>query len=467
MENKLLNQKKTINAWAMYDWANSVFSLTITTAIFPVYFETMSRISATEKGAVEAGLYYIDFFGWKVLNTAAYSYALSAAFLLVAVTSPFLSGIADFGGLKKRMMQFFVYLGAFSCACMYFFTEQNIGLGLLLFITAAVGFAGSIVFYNAFLPEIATEDQFDRISAKGYSLGYVGSVILLVFNLVVLLFPDWFYDVGGKVSEIMAADPGLSLEAAQNATTAYYEKLSSRLAFVSVGVWWAGFAQITFWNLPAEHSQGKISRSIMWKGFSELKKVWKQLKALRELRVYLGGFFLVSTGLQTVMYVATLFGSNVLELSADQLIMTVLIIQIIAIAGAMIFSRLSASIGNIYALVLAILIWIGICIFAYFITTATEFYVLAGVVGMVMGGLQSLFRSTYAKLIPENTLNHASFFSFYDVSEKIAIVIGTFAFGFIVAMTGSMRLSTLVLAAFFIAGLFFIVSIKNFKSHRG
>jgi MFS transporter, UMF1 family len=460
-----LNSKKTINAWAMYDWANSVFSLTIATAIFPPYFDSVSKKAAIAQGSDVNGPYFIELFGHKLLNTALYSYALSLGFLLVSIATPLLSGIADAKGNKKTFLKTFCYIGSLACVALYFFTADNLFFGLAMFVVGLVGFAGSIVYYNAFLPEITTEDQYDQVSAKGFSLGYVGSVILLLMNLVLIMKPDWFFPVQTKISELVAG--GMSPEVASEQAHGYYVSIASRIAFVTVGLWWAGWAQIPFKYLPNGAKHIEKLKNPFAKGFNELRKVYAEIQANRDhshIKRYLWGFLFTSMGLQTVMYVATIFGSQELKLETPQLIVTVLIIQLIAILGAWIFSKVSAAIGNIFTLIIMILMWVGICLYAYTIQTPTEFYGLAVVVGFVMGGIQSMFRSTYAKLIPDQTPNHSSYFSFYDVCEKIAIVFGTFSYGFLLQLTGNMRASIVALAVYFIIGLFFIARIKNFKT---
>lgn len=461
-----LNDPKIIRAWCMYDWANSVYNLCITTAIFPIYYNAVSRSAAIARGAAEdAEAYKVLLFGWEVSSAAAYSYTLSLAYLFVAAISPFLSGIADFGGYKKRMLTIFAVLGSVSCALMYFFTADNIGFGLLLFMLAAIGWAGSIIFYNSFLPEIATEDRFDEVSARGFSYGYVGSVLLLVANLVMIMFPSLLFDVQGMADNLQVAGAS-AVEAAESAK-AHFTGLSTRYTFITVGLWWIGFSQITLRRLPAEQPLGKLNGDIFRKGYRELRKVWLELQGLPHVKRYLLAFFFTSAGLQTTMYLATIFGSEELKLGTEKLIITVLLIQIIAIGGAMAFARLSARFGNIHTLIGGILIWIAICAAAYVVRTENQFFLLAGVVGTVMGGMQALMRSTYAKLIPDATLNHASYFSFYDVTEKLAIVFGTFAFGYIIMLTGSMRNSALTMGLFFVVGVLLMRRIKNFKIHLG
>ena len=410
----------------MYDWANSVYSLTITTAVFPSYYLAVTN----EK---------VSFLGFELINSALYSYALSFSFLIAALLSPFLTSIADYTGKKKLFMQVFCYMGSFSCAYLFFFTSDNINLGILAFILAGMGYSGSIVFYNSFLPEIATEDQMDKVSARGFAFGYIGSVLLLIVNLAMLLKPQLF----GLQNDGQAA----------------------KISFLTVGIWWFLFAQYTFYYLPSNVYKRKAEGNWIFNGIKELGKVFSQLKSQTLLKKFLLAFFFYNMGVQTVMYMATIFGKGELHLKTDELIIVILLIQIIAIFGAQLFARVSGVYGNIKALMIIIMVWIGVCIAAYYIRSATEFYVLAVVVGFVMGGVQSMSRSTYAKLIPEDTLDHASYFSFYDVTDKLSTVIGTAMFGLINTLTGGMRPSALALGLFFILGIIFISGIPSLKSY--
>lgn len=421
------NDPKVIRGWVMYDWANSVYSLTIATAIFPIYF-----VKVLPKD--------IDFLGMNFTNSGLYSYCVSFAFLLVAIVSPILSGIADYKDSKKKFMKFFVYLGSISCAALYFFTDiDSLYMGVVPFVLATFAFAGSLVFYNAYLHEIVTPDRMDAVSARGFSMGYIGSVLLLIINLVVIMKPDLF---------------GI----AEDST------LGSQIAFISVGVWWAGFAQITFKLLPPEENKNPNAKGLLTKGFKELKSVWAQLKEHRNLKLFLTSFFVFSMALQTVMYVASVFGSEVVKLETSELIITILLIQLVAIGGAFIFSRLSAKYGNIISLTIALAIWVVVSSGAYFLNEGDSnlFYILGASVGLVMGGAQSLSRSTYAKLLPADTEDHASFFSFYDVAEKLSIVLGTFVWGFIDNLFG-MRNGLFALVLFFIVGIVLLQAVKDTK----
>lgn len=419
--------KKIINAWAFYDWANSSYPLVITSAIFPIFYENVTSIKVDGKVVSDT----IILFGRTFKNTELYSYVVAISFIIVSLLSPILSGIADYSGNKKRFMQFFCYLGALSCASLYFFSKENLGLGMLSILCASVGFWGSLVFYNAYLPEIAEPADHDKVSAKGFAMGYFGSALLLIINLVLIT--------------------GFGMDA--------------RYSFISVAVWWIGFAQITFARLPNASDVQTSRKNVLSKGFKELVKVWHELKHIKQLKRFLFSFFAYSMGVQTVMLMAVLFAKKeIAGLEDTNLIISVLLIQFVGIAGSYLFSFLSRKIGNIKALGVAIFIWIAICVGTYkFVYTPNAFYIVACSVGLVMGGIQSLSRSTYSKLLPE-TEDHASFFSFYDVSEKTAIVIGIFLFGFIEGITGGMRSSLLALIAFFVLGFLILLTVPKSKN---
>jgi UMF1 family MFS transporter len=424
-----LNDPKTINAWCMYDWANSVYSLVITSAIFPVYYQAVST------GA--DGTDIVDFFGFRIVNSVLYSWALSFSFLIVAPLLPLLSGMADYTGNKKAFMKFFVYLGGLSCMGLYFFTGDSIEWGILCSMTASIGYAGSVVFYDAFLPEIATQDRYDSVSARGYSMGYYGSVILLVICLALIMMWSTF----GFPSEGIA----------------------TRFSFLLVGLWWMGFAQIAFAYLPDNPYGRKSTGRLIFNGYRELRKVWDSLSQYPNLKKYLSAYFFYNMGVQTVMYLAASFGAKELKLEDSKLIITVLIIQLVASAGAHLSARVSAKRGNKTALMIMIFIWIVICFLAWLTTNEYQFYGVAFLVGLVMGGVQSLSRATYSKLIPSNSIDHASYFSFFDVTFTLSIVFGTFFYGLIEQITGSMRTSTLALMTFFVIGSLLLsrVTISN------
>lgn len=416
-----LNNKKVINAWAIFDWANSAYALVITTAIFPKYF-----MSVTDPDITFGSMHFT--------NSSLYAYSISLAYMIIAFCSPALSGIADSSGRKKFFLRGFTMIGATACIALFYFKGMGqLYLGAGAFIIATIGFAGGLVFYNSYLPEIATEDQYDKVSAKGFAYGYVGSVILLLINLAIILKPEFFG----------ISTPGLP----------------ARIAFVMVGMWWIGFSQITFKYLPKDNKT-VVGSNIITKGFREIKKVWLELKSQGNTRKFLLAFFCYSAGVQTVLYMASTFADKELKFPASELIAIIIILQLVAIGGAYLFAHLSKLKGNKYSLIFMLVIWVIICVAAYVVNTKLQFYLLASAVGMVMGGIQSLSRSTYSKLLPTNLHDTTSYFSFYDVLEKLAIVIGTFSFGFIENLTGGMRNSVLTLGLFFILGIIFISKVK-------
>ncbi len=420
--------KKLINAWTFYDWANSSYPLVITTAIFPIFYEKVTSTIVDGKVVSDK----VTLFGGEFINTEIYSYVVALSFVIVSVCSPILSGIADYSGNKKRFMQFFCFLGSISCASLFFFSKEHLELGMLSILLASIGFWSSLVFYNAYLPEIAEPKDHDKVSARGFGMGYFGSAILLIINLILI--------------------KGFNMPA--------------KYSFISVAVWWVGFAQITFRRLPSgTKSHDAAGKNIIFKGFKELWKVANELKHIKQLKRYLIAFFIYSMGVQTVMLMAVLFAKKeIVGLEDGNLIVSVLLIQFVGILGSFLFSRLSNKIGNIKALGVTLFIWIAICIGTYqFVFTPNAFYVVACSVGLVMGGVQSLSRSTYSKLLPE-TEDNASYFSFYDVCEKVGIVIGMLSFGAIEGITGGMRNSILALIVFFIVGFIVLLTIPKSKN---
>ena len=411
--------KKLQNSWAFYDWANSVYPLVITTAIFPIFYE----------GYVDDN---VTFFGFQFINTALVTILSAAYFLLLVVTLPILTGIADSSGNKKAFMRFFCYMGSSCCVLLSLFNKTHLEWSFLIFVLAGIGFWSSLVFYNSFLPEIAREEDRDRLSAKGFSFGYIGSVILLLVCLTIIFTSD-------------------------EADRSFY----TRLCFVLTGLWWFGFSHITFKQLPDGEKISFGDKSTYSKGVEGLKKVWNQVKKTKRLKRFIYAFFVYSMAVQTIMLVAVYFGTKEINWGEGDgakvgLIISVLLIQLIAIPGALLLSKLSDKKGNIFALKISIVVWIILCFSAFLVYEPTHFYFIAGFVGLVMGGIQSLSRSTYSKFIPDNTKDTSSFFSFYDIAEKLGIVIGMFSYGFIEQITGSMRNSIVALVIFFAGGLFLL-----------
>ncbi|AEK23084.1 MFS transporter [Capnocytophaga canimorsus] len=433
--------KKLLHAWAFYDWANSVYSLTIASAVFPIFYGTLFKI---------AGTTYIELFGIPFKNTAIVTFTTALAFLLVAVLSPILSGIADYLGNKKTFMRFFCILGALSCIGLYWFSLENIYWGLTFYFLGVIGFWSSIVFYNSYLPDIALPHQYDTISARGFIMGYIGGVVLLIFNLAMVMYPTFFGIQGDEIQATVKA---------------------MKVSFITVGIWWIVFSQYSFYYLPSFKKKGrKIKTSVIFDGHKELLGVWKILKQTQELKGFLFAFFIYSMGVQTVMLVATYFGEQEILWKDNQqrtlgLIISILIIQLVAALGAKLTAIASKKFGNLLVLIVLNLIWIAICLIAYQVYLPTHFYATAGLVGLVMGGIQTLSRSTYSKLLPE-TQDTTSFFSFFDVSEKIGIVIGMLFYGIIDQITGSMRNSVGVLVFFFALGVFLLVKVYRIEKRK-
>jgi len=429
--------KKVVNGWAMYDWASSSYNLVITSTIFPTYFEAIAVDDASVSKTT------VTFLGRQFENTALYNYALALAMLMVAVMSPLLSSIADYKGSKKKFLNFYLTMGSFACATLFLFDRGTLELGIVAMIVACVGFWGAQVFYNSFLPEIATVEDRDRVSAKGFAYGYVGSVLLQLVCFVFVLMPGKFGITEGKGSQI---------------------------SFLLVGIWWWAFGQYSLRRLPkpVPAGTGDLQHHILSKGYKELQKVWNQVKQLPKLKRFLLSFFFYNMGVQTVMLVAALYGKSELQIPTNNLIIAILIIQLIAVPGAFAISKLSSRIGNFKTLMALVILWILLCIAAYFLPVGGiyEFYALGAAVGFIMGGIQSLSRSTHAKLIPEETKDTVSFFSFYDVTEKIAAVVGIFSFGYITELSGSQRNSVLALATFFVIGLLGLLYANAAKENK-
>ncbi|MDG1572593.1 MFS transporter [Robiginitalea sp. M366] len=434
----LKGSKRLLHAWAFYDWANSVYSLTVVSAIFPLYLGALFRLEGVEE---------VAFLGGSIARTPLISYVTAAAFVVIAIITPLLSGIADYLGNKKVFMKFFCYLGGVACMGLYWFTLDNLLWGLFFYFLGVIGFWVSYAMNNSYLPDIAFPEQQDRVSARGFSLGYIGSVILLLLNLSMVLNPGLF---------------GIADHPEQPAAI-----LAMKYSFVSVGIWWIAFSQYSFYYLPKGNRREGARSHIIFNGFRELRSVWQQLKHTRALKRYLGAFFVYSMAVQTVMLIAAYFGESEIAWGSDDertlgLIGSILIIQLVAVLGATLTAKASRAYGNIRTLVVINFLWVLICIYAFFVRQPVEFYVAAACVGMVMGGIQALSRSTYSKMLPE-TQDTTSFFSFYDVAEKIGIVIGMSIFALVSQWNNSMRPAALMLGVFFLLGIFLLLRVREQK----
>jgi UMF1 family MFS transporter len=419
-----LNDKRTINGWAYFDWANSAYYLVISTAIFPIYFSSVTADTIVIAGST-------------ISNTALYSFSVSAAYILIALLSPLLSGIADYSGRRMYFFKTFTILGAIGCIALFFFkSPESLWIGTTAFMLGTIGAAGGLVFYDSYLPLIASEDQYDKVSARGYAYGYVGSVLLLIICLVMIQKPEWFH----------ISSP----------------TLPSRISFILVGLWWLGFSQITFRRLPADkplEHPGKL----LAKGWREMLGVWKNVKHDVAIRRFLAAYFFYIAGVHTVIYLASLFADRELGFKDAELIITILLLQLVAVPGALLFARVSKLKGNKFSLLIQLGIWVLICLGAYATTEKWQFFTIAGLVGLVLGGIQSLSRSTYAKLLENRREDLTTYFSFLDVLSKLAIVSGTFIFGLVNSLTGSMRYSVLVLALFFFAGMSILSGVSKVR----
>ncbi len=426
-----VNSPKVINAWCSYDIANSAYMLSVNTVLYPIFYQQVTRKAF--------GSEIVTFLGLNIKNTVLYEYAIALGYFLVILITLSLSGIADLGGYRKQFMRFFTVLGSFACMGLFFFSGENIMSGLLFPMLAVLGFAGSLVYYNSFLPIIATPDQHDRISARGFSFGYAGSMILLIFNI----FSLQNYRLFGLSDSLDAI----------------------KFSFIEVGIWWLAVSQIAFYYLREERKVVKWDVTIFTRGFHEVIKVFGYIKKHKTMYRFLLSFFFFSMGVQTIIIVASLFGKAELGITDTKLIMTILIIQLVAILGAFVFGRVSTRFGNRTSLLWMLAIWVFVCLSAYYVKEEMQFYVLSALLGLVMGGIQSQARSTWSKLIPSDTTDTASYFSFYDSTEKLAIVIGMLGFGIIEQVTGSMRNSSLLLSLFFIIS-FLIIAFTKLKKEE-
>ncbi|NND05707.1 MAG: MFS transporter [Saprospiraceae bacterium] len=421
MVNTLENDKRTIRGWALFDAANSSYALVISVAIFPNYYIRMTDDT-------------IDIIGVSITNSSLYAFSLSSAYLIIAALLPFLSGIADYSGRRMLFLKFFTWLGSIACLFLFLFDgPTGVSLALLCFILATIGFDGGKVFYNSYLPIITTEEHYDKVSAQGFAYGYFGSIFLLIFNLVMILQPQWF---------------GIN-----------DDTLAVRISFVSVGLWWISLAQISFRRLPSDLPT-TLNRSVIKKGYQEIRSVWKALRPQKNLKRFLVSFFCYSAGVQTILYLAATFAEKELSFGTSELIILIIILQVVAIAGAYLFASLSKHRGNKISLMTMLFIWLSICLLAFLVVEKNQFYLIAILVGLVMGGIQSMSRSTYSKLISDHTEERTSYFSFYEVLEKLAIVFGTLSFGLIDNISGGMRNSILVLGIYFLVGIFILSKVK-------
>lgn len=430
------SSKKVVRGWVLFDWANSAYSLVIVSTIFP-------KIFLYELGETST------FLGINFGNSSAiYTSAISFSYLIILLITPVLGGIADYGGYKKRYMQFFTYLGVLACVMLYFFDSNHIYLGVLGAILGSIGFSGSMVFYNAYLPEIVPVKDQDKISARGYAMGYLGSSILLILLVVLSSYPSLLF-VKTKLEVF-------------------------KIGFILVGLWWFGWSAITFKVLPQNKPthKGNVT-SYIKEGLKQLRIAVKSIAKNKIIKRFLIAFACLSLGFQTLWIISPIFAASVIKLEGSELIVIVLIMQFVGIIGSMIFSRISKAKGNILSLSLTVIVFIIVCLAASTTTSKQVFYGIAILMGFAMGGMQSMSRSTFSKLIVDE-VNHASLFSLYDIIEKSSILIGTalvtlvYAFNISMFNVPSEKFVLLLLGVFFIIGLFLLLGLfkLSFKSTK-
>jgi UMF1 family MFS transporter len=418
------NDPREIFGWKMYDWANSAFYTTVVGALFSPYLTRLAQSAVGENGVV-LDLGFLGSVTAKSLPTLCVSASVGAQVFML----PILGALGDYSNLKKRLMGLFCYIGV-AATCLLFFVKGNLYLaGGALFIIANVSFGASIVFYNSFLPEIATEDQADKVSSRGFAYGYLGGAILLALNLFLVLG-----------AETVGMSTGLAV----------------RLSLLSAGVWWGGFAIITFVLLKprAEKKTLPPGKSYVTAGFIELGATIKELRQLPLTLRYLFGYLVYNDGIQTVIFAASAFLEQELFPGGNPtfLLEIFLMVQFVAVFGALIFERLAYSIKTKNAIAVSLVIWSGIVIYAYgFLHTVVEAWIMAVLIAIVLGGSQALSRSLYARMIPKG--KEASFFGLYEVSERGTSWMGPLLFSVVIARTGSYRQALLSLVFFFVVGL--------------
>ncbi|MBI4671300.1 MAG: MFS transporter [Chloroflexi bacterium] len=422
-----MNDRREIFGWTMYDWANSAFSTTVVSVFFGPY------LSALAKAAADAnGLIYL--LGIPIRFDSLFPYCVSISVGLQVIFLPLLGAMADFSHMRKQMLVLFSTLGAVSSLLLFFATAETLWLSALLFIVANLSFGAGIVFYNAYLPSIASEDQRDRVSSRGFAMGYAGGGILLLLNLILFQF---------------SAPLGIS------------EGMAVRISLASAGVWWLLFSQITFRTLRPRHAVRQIppGETLFSIGFKQLGNTFRQIRQFPETVRFLIGYLIYNDGIQTVIVVATLFGSQELEMDSTSLILVILMVQVVAFVGAFFFGWLAGQVGAKRAIVLSLFVWSGVVIYAAAaLQSVGEFWVLSAVVALVLGGSQALSRSLFADMIPHG--REAEFFSFYEISDRFTSIFGPLIFGLANQITGSLRAGIFSLVILFVVGLGILIMVN-------
>jgi MFS transporter, UMF1 family len=410
----LKKDKKTQLSWALYDFGNSAFATTMLAAILPIFYSSVAA------NTIDDGL-----------ATSYWGYANSIAVLIVAILAPILGAIADFSAAKKKFLRFFAFMGMIASVSLAFTGEGDYIFVAVLFIIGSIGFSGANIFYDAFLPEVADDDDIDKVSSKGFALGYVGGGILLLINVVMILKPALF---------------GLDVVGAM------------KVSFAMVGIWWLIFSIPLLRNIHDEKRQPvKRDKAYIAIGFSRIGNTFKEIKQFKQLLLFLFAFWLFNDGISTIIRMATIYGTEI-GIGQNDLIVALLITQFVGIPSTFFFGWLAGKISPKRALMITLFVYLGIVILGYFMNSAIHFYILATIVGLVQGGAQALSRSIYGRMVPAN--KKGEFFGFYGISSKFSAVFGPFLFGFVGQLTGNSRYGILSLIFFFIAGII-ILSFVN------
>ncbi|MEZ4862094.1 MAG: MFS transporter [Caldilineaceae bacterium] len=407
--------------WYFYDWANSAFSTTVITVFLGPYLTAVAQSAADSNGFVHP-------LGIPILADSFFPYMVSLSVVLQVFFLPVLGAIADYSYLKKRLMGLFAYIGAFATMGMYFLQGNLYLLGGVLFLIANLSFGASIVFYNAFLPDIAAPEDRDRVSSQGWALGYLGGGLLLAANLVFVQFlaEPWGIATGDAV----------------------------RISLASAGVWWGIFTFIPLTRIQSRRPQKSLpaGESFLSVGFSQLFHTLRQLPQYPHTLLFLVAYLLYNDGIQTVIALSSQFGSQELGLGTASLVQLVLMVQFIAFLGALVFGYLARWLGSKRAIMLSLVIWLAVTVYAYAILqTEFQFFVMGGVIAVVLGGSQALSRSLFSLMIPSG--REAEYFSLYEVSERGTSWLGPLVFGLALQQTGSYRVAIFSIAIFFTAGL--------------
>ncbi len=423
-----MNDRREIFGWTMYDWANSAFSTTVVTVFLGPYLSNIAQAAADANGML-----YL--FGIPIKYDSLFTYCVSASILLQVVLLPILGAIADYSHLRKRMLMTFSTLGAVATILLFFVAPGLHWVGAALFILANVSFGASIVFYNAYLPDIASPDQRDQVSSRGFALGYAGGGLLLLLNLLLFSFRE-----------------RLGVDSA----------LAARLSLASAGLWWLGFSLITFRTLRPRHAARQLpgGESYLTVGFKQLRSTFRQISKFPQTVRYLVAFLLYNDGIQTVIVVAAIFASIELGMDDQQLILVILMIQAVAFLGAFfLFPFLARRLGAKGAIVASLIVWSLVVIYAFAaLTTQLQFWILGAVIALVLGGSQALSRSLFAQMIPQG--REAEFFSFYEVSDRATSFLGPLIFGLANQLFGSLRYGILSLIILFVLGLALLLTVN-------